>query len=39
MVYAGVDAGGAELVAAIRSAFTPLTAVSFLVMTLLYTLA
>ncbi len=36
MVYAGVDAG-AELVAAIRSAFTPLTAVSFLVMTLLYT--
>ncbi len=36
MVYAGVEAG-TELVAAIREVFTPLTAVSFMVMTLLYT--
>lgn len=36
MVYAGVEAG-TELVSAIREAFTPLTAVSFMVMTLLYT--
>ena len=36
MVYAGVGEG-AELVAAIQSVFTPLTAVSFMVMTLLYT--
>lgn len=36
MVYAGVEAG-TELVLAIREAFTPLTAVSFMVMTLLYT--
>ena len=36
MVYAGVDQG-AELVNAIQGAFTPLTAVSFMVMTLLYT--
>lgn len=36
MVYAGVEEG-AELVAAIRNVFTPLTATSFLVMTLLYT--
>lgn len=36
MVYAGVDAG-TELVAAIRGAFTPLTAISFMIMTLLYT--
>jgi len=36
MVYAGVEEG-AELVKAIQSAFTPLSAVSFMVMTLLYT--
>ncbi len=36
MVYAGVEAG-TELVVAIRGAFTPLTAISFMVMTLLYT--
>jgi ferrous iron transport protein B len=36
MVYAGVSEG-TELVTAIQSAFTPLAAVSFLVMTLLYT--
>lgn len=36
MVYAGVGEG-AELVAAMQSVFTPLTAVSFMVMTLLYT--
>ncbi len=36
MVYAGVE-DGIELVAAIREVFTPLTAVSFMVMTLLYT--
>lgn len=36
MVYAGVSEG-TELVTAIQSAFTPLSAVSFLVMTLLYT--
>lgn len=36
MVYAGVEEG-AELVAAVKTAFTPLTAVSFMVMTLLYT--
>ena len=36
MVYAGVGEG-AELVAAIQNAFTPLTAASFMVMTLLYT--
>jgi len=36
MVYAGVDSG-VELIEAIRSVFTPLTAVSFMVMTLLYT--
>lgn len=36
MVYAGV-AEGAELVTTIRSVFTPLTASSFLAMTLLYT--
>lgn len=36
MVYAGVQEG-AELVQAIQSAFTPLSAVSFMVMTLLYT--
>ncbi|MGM0395961.1 MAG: ferrous iron transport protein B [Bacillota bacterium] len=36
MVYAGVDEG-TELVAAIKGSFTTLSAVSFLVMTLLYT--
>lgn len=36
MVYAGVEEG-TELVKAIQSAFTPLSAVSFMVMTLLYT--
>ena len=36
MVYAGVEEG-AELVVAIQNAFTPLTAASFMVMTLLYT--
>ena len=36
MVYAGVEEG-AELVSTIQSAFTPLTAVSFMVMVLLYT--
>lgn len=36
MVYAGVE-GGAELVGVIREVFTPLSAVSFMVMTLLYT--
>jgi ferrous iron transport protein B len=36
MVYAGVSEGS-ELVAAIRESFTTLSAVSFLVMTLLYT--
>ena len=36
MVYAGVSEG-TELITAIQSAFTPLSAVSFLVMTLLYT--
>ncbi|MDI9412174.1 MAG: ferrous iron transport protein B [Bacillota bacterium] len=36
MVYAGVSEG-AELVSTIRSVFTPLTAVAFMVMTLLYT--
>ncbi len=36
MVYAGVEEGAA-LVTAIQNAFTPLTAVSFMVMTLLYT--
>ncbi|NLJ79765.1 MAG: ferrous iron transport protein B [Firmicutes bacterium] len=36
MVYAGVEEG-AELVAAIKAAFTPLTAASFMIMTLLYT--
>jgi ferrous iron transport protein B len=36
MVYAGVEEG-AVLVTAIRGAFTPLSAVSFMVMTLLYT--
>lgn len=36
MVYAGVE-GGVELVNTIQSVFTPLTAVSFMVMTLLYT--
>jgi len=36
MVYAGVEEG-TELVKAIQSAFTPLSAASFMVMTLLYT--
>lgn len=36
MVYAGVEEGAA-LVTAIQGAFTPLSAVSFMVMTLLYT--
>lgn len=36
MVYAGVSEGS-ELVTAIQNAFTPLTAVSFMVMVLLYT--
>ena len=36
MVYAGVSEG-TELITAIQEAFTPLSAVSFLVMTLLYT--
>lgn len=36
MVYAGIDEG-TELVKAIQSAFTPLSAVSFMVMSLLYT--
>lgn len=36
MVYAGITEG-AELVTTIRNVFTPLTAVSFMVMTLLYT--
>lgn len=36
MVYAGVD-HGVELVQAIQVAFTPLTAVAFMAMTLLYT--
>lgn len=36
MVYAGVSEG-TQLVTAIQSVFTPLTAISFMVMTLLYT--
>ncbi len=36
MVYAGVEEG-AKLIAAIQNTFTPLTAMSFMVMTLLYT--
>ena len=36
MVYAGVEEG-AKLISAIQNAFTPLTAMSFMVMTLLYT--
>jgi len=36
MVYAGVEEG-AKLITAIQGAFTPLTAMSFMVMTLLYT--
>ena len=36
MVYAGVEEG-MELIMSIREVFTPLTAVSFMVMTLLYT--
>ena len=36
MVYAGVEEG-AQLVTAIQGAFTPLSAVSFMIMTLLYT--
>jgi ferrous iron transport protein B len=36
MVYAGVEEGS-QLIAAIQGAFTPLTAMSFMVMTLLYT--
>jgi ferrous iron transport protein B len=36
MVYAGVEEG-AQLITAIQSAFTPLTAMAFMVMTLLYT--
>ncbi len=36
MVYAGVGEG-TELIAAMQRVFTPLTAVSFMVMTLLYT--
>ena len=36
MVYAGVSEG-TELVTAIQGVFTPLTALSFMVMTLLYT--
>ncbi|AEE90463.1 ferrous iron transport protein B [Tepidanaerobacter acetatoxydans] len=36
MVYAGVEEG-AELVASIQRAFTPLSAFSFMIMTLLYT--
>lgn len=36
MVYAGVEEG-AELVSALQSAFTPLSAVAFMIMTLLYT--
>ena len=36
MVYAGVSEGS-ELVTSIQSVFTPLTAISFMVMTLLYT--
>lgn len=36
MVYAGVSEG-TELVAAIQSVFTPLSAITFLIMTLLYT--
>ncbi|MBC8587333.1 ferrous iron transport protein B [Paratissierella segnis] len=36
MVYAGVSEGS-ELIVAIQNAFTPLTAVSFMVMVLLYT--
>ncbi len=36
MVYAGVGEGK-ELISAIQNAFTPLTSVSFMVMTLLYT--
>lgn len=36
MVYAGVE-GGTELVKAIQAAFTPLSAASFMVMSLLYT--
>ena len=36
MVYAGVSEG-TELISAIQSTFTPLTAVSFMIMTLLYT--
>lgn len=36
MVYAGVEEG-AKLIAAVQQAFTPLTAVSYMVMTLLYT--
>lgn len=36
MVYAGVEEGG-QLITAIQGAFTPLSAVSFMIMTLLYT--
>lgn len=36
MVYAGVSEGS-QLVSALQSVFTPLTAISFMVMTLLYT--
>lgn len=36
MVYAGVGEG-TELISAIQNAFTPLTSVSFMIMTLLYT--
>lgn len=36
MVYAGVEEG-TELVSALQSAFTPLSAVAFMIMTLLYT--
>ena len=36
MVYAGVEEG-VELISALQGAFTPLTALSFMIMTLLYT--
>ncbi|HZK02341.1 MAG TPA: ferrous iron transport protein B, partial [Anaerovoracaceae bacterium] len=36
MVYAGVEEGAA-LISAIQNAFTPLTSISFMIMTLLYT--
>ncbi|WP_201259616.1 nucleoside recognition domain-containing protein [Tissierella sp. P1] len=36
MVYAGVSEGS-QLVGALQNVFTPLTAISFMVMTLLYT--